>query len=218
MAVFCAKCGEELLGAINRCWRCGTEYESRSGNIDVPPVRRRPIKPVEAAAEALVIDGDEPLIVDGNPSADEAEIQPRGEEEQESQPKTEPQLRRGSPFRQKTDAPQDESPHGTELGAPPRATIYPKHVAASVGSTVAITLGLLSLILGYFVPLAGVIVAGIGIGMGVWGLSSTRRRSAIVGLLLCCLAITFSGFFGAAQVYQMIHGDNAFDAYSYPSP
>ena len=42
MAVHCTKCGEELLGAVNRCWKCGQTFEVR------PPVPEEP--PVEATA------------------------------------------------------------------------------------------------------------------------------------------------------------------------
>src|SRR5262245_6556603 len=30
MAVHCSKCGEELLGAVNRCWKCGQTVASSS--------------------------------------------------------------------------------------------------------------------------------------------------------------------------------------------
>ena len=43
MAVTCSKCGEELMGAVNRCWRCGTEFVSRPGQSNVPPVRTAPL-------------------------------------------------------------------------------------------------------------------------------------------------------------------------------
>lgn len=50
MTVNCAKCGEELLGSVNRCWKCGTEFASLPDPSALPPVRRVP--PVEAAVAA----------------------------------------------------------------------------------------------------------------------------------------------------------------------
>jgi hypothetical protein len=68
MPVHCAKCGEELLGAVNRCWRCGTALVPQSGPSGIPPVRRAP---VEAPLDAAVIDDKAPVATDG-PNADEA--------------------------------------------------------------------------------------------------------------------------------------------------
>jgi len=42
MTTTCSKCGEELLGAVNRCWRCRQEFPVHSGPSDLPPVRRPP--------------------------------------------------------------------------------------------------------------------------------------------------------------------------------
>ncbi len=55
MPVHCAKCGEELLGAVNRCWRCGTALVPQSGPAGTPPVRRAPI---EVPLDAAVIDDE----------------------------------------------------------------------------------------------------------------------------------------------------------------
>jgi hypothetical protein len=39
MAASCGKCGEELLGAVNRCWRCGHVFDGLPGEDGQPPVR-----------------------------------------------------------------------------------------------------------------------------------------------------------------------------------
>lgn len=44
MEVSCSRCGAELLGAVNRCWRCGQPVLSRSDGTDSPPVRRPPLR------------------------------------------------------------------------------------------------------------------------------------------------------------------------------
>lgn len=42
MSVVCDKCGEELMGAVNRCWKCGTTFAHVEAD-DQPPIRRAPI-------------------------------------------------------------------------------------------------------------------------------------------------------------------------------
>src|SRR4051795_11818810 len=39
MAVRCSKCGEELLGAVNRCWKCGQTFALHPEMDGTPPVR-----------------------------------------------------------------------------------------------------------------------------------------------------------------------------------
>jgi hypothetical protein len=39
MAVKCTKCGEELLGAVNRCWKCGQTFAVHPQADGQPPVR-----------------------------------------------------------------------------------------------------------------------------------------------------------------------------------
>src|SRR5262249_43278334 len=45
-AVKCSKCGEELLGAVNRCWRCGQTFAATADNSVVQPVSNQPIDTV----------------------------------------------------------------------------------------------------------------------------------------------------------------------------
>lgn len=42
MSVICDKCGEELMGAVNRCWKCGTQFQRIEG-APIPPIRRAPV-------------------------------------------------------------------------------------------------------------------------------------------------------------------------------
>ncbi|WP_158262185.1 MULTISPECIES: hypothetical protein [Pirellulaceae] len=42
MSVTCDKCGEELMGAVNRCWKCGTQFK-RVESAPIPPIRRSPV-------------------------------------------------------------------------------------------------------------------------------------------------------------------------------
>ena len=42
MNVSCKKCGEVLYGAVNRCWKCGTDIEVVIAP-KIPPIRRSPV-------------------------------------------------------------------------------------------------------------------------------------------------------------------------------
>jgi hypothetical protein len=44
MAVRCSKCGEELLGPVNRCWKCGQQFTAQSDAGGLPPVRYAPVE------------------------------------------------------------------------------------------------------------------------------------------------------------------------------
>src|SRR6185436_8707041 len=43
MAVRCSKCGEELLGPVNRCWKCGQQFSAQAEIGGLPPVRYTPV-------------------------------------------------------------------------------------------------------------------------------------------------------------------------------
>ena len=51
MKVSCSNCGEELLGSVNRCWKCGTAIQPLAGDVQTPPVRRAPIPDLWAYSE-----------------------------------------------------------------------------------------------------------------------------------------------------------------------
>jgi hypothetical protein len=43
MSVLCKTCGEELIGVVNRCWKCGTNIPI-SKHLTKPPIRRQPVE------------------------------------------------------------------------------------------------------------------------------------------------------------------------------
>src|SRR5436190_1837659 len=56
MTVRCSKCGEELLGAVNRCWKCGQTFALRPEIDGRPPIRPE-LPPIGAEPlEAIVLD------------------------------------------------------------------------------------------------------------------------------------------------------------------
>src|SRR5262249_35814920 len=65
------------------------------------------------------------------------------------------------------------------------------------GTVTSLVLGISAAVLALFWPPAA-IIAVMGLGMGLWGLSSPRRNLALVGMLICCLAIGI-GAFGIAR-------------------
>src|SRR5262245_20875352 len=71
MAVHCARCGEELLGAVNRCWKCGQEFRARPTVEGLPPVRD---EVVAAAAVAALSTGEalEARVVDDSTTGGQA--------------------------------------------------------------------------------------------------------------------------------------------------
>ena len=66
-----------------------------------------------------------------------------------------------------------------------------QNLAAVGGSVGALLLGLWSIIGAILTPLA-MINAIIGILMGFWGLTSTRKKMAIVGITLCLVGLSLS--------------------------
>jgi hypothetical protein len=173
MAVRCSKCGEELLGAVNRCWKCGQTFAQR------PEIDGRP--PVRTDAPA----GQQPLeaIVIEQASAASAEM-------------VGPALPPSSP-----------RPVAVPRFNQPRRATTAELIDArrtgqmAMGGTVAsLVLGVFSALLALAWPPAAVI-AVLGLVMGIWGLYSPRRNLALVGMLLCCLAIGLGTYGVVRSVY-----------------
>jgi len=196
MAVLCTKCGEELLGSVNRCWRCGHEFVSRAGPVEQPPLRRSPIQDLlEGPLAAEVLDENET-------SAPTEVSEPAGR-----------WSRRGSPFAQPGS---DRSAHvdrDTKVDAGPRLPEYPRNAGAIGGAVVAIALGSIGFGLAFVFPVGALIVTSLGLVMGIWGVYSRKRGAAILGLLICCVAFATAGFNGAVELYTYAHGVSPFETY-----
>lgn len=257
MAVRCAKCNEELMGAVNRCWRCGTEFALLPTSLALPPIRR---PPVDLAAWNRALQGsvEQPAASNGNltesgaatemPAAEESatavEVAPATDLREPvpnevaaffgSQP-----IRVGSPFAEEpamqrlsnasartgpasVPTPVTSAPRTAHSLPAARASaavpIYPKNAAADGGAFGALLLGVLSAIFALFLfradvnPLGPLVTALIGLGMGVWGVYSPRRRGlAVFALLLCCFALAVSSFYAAVDLYERIYEEDPFD-------
>jgi hypothetical protein len=169
MAVRCSKCGEELIGAVNRCWKCGQAFALH------PEIDGRP--PVRAESEAATSTPLDALIV--GPATGEL---PATATIPVAAPRFIP------PRRSST----------AELVDARRAAVM------AMGGTVAsIVLGIFAAALAVIWPPAA-IIAILGLAMGIWGLGSPRRNWALIGMLLCCLAIGLGAYGGALATYRWI--------------
>lgn len=169
MAVRCSKCGEELLGAVNRCWKCGQTFALHPESDGRPPVRAGEGAAAGEPLEAIVLDPSQPV----------AELGPRGAA---VVPVPVPRV---IVSRRATTAERIEARRLSMI---------------AMGGTVAsVVLGVFTALLAAVWPPAA-IVAVLGLIMGIWGLYSPRRNWALVGMLLCCLAIGFGTYGGARKL------------------
>lgn len=194
MEVTCGQCGEELLGAVNRCWRCGAKIPAHPGDMQTPPIRRDPI-PLPEIEEASPRDGEAIVVA---ALADDAPQQPAGDHSDE------PIVARrvGSPFAPDSSAP----PAATYI--PVSQPNYSQNSTARGGAWAGLFLALLSFSLSFTgtTALAALPLAVFGLLMGIWGLYARRRTIAIVAVLLCCLSMAISGFNCAVISYEMVNG------------
>lgn len=87
MSVICSNCGEELMGAVNRCWKCGTPFirsetvrtstssgasSTQTVQVQIPPIRRAPVLAIYLAPDD--VDDDEPITAIIEEESDEPEI------------------------------------------------------------------------------------------------------------------------------------------------
>jgi hypothetical protein len=213
MKVICAKCGEELLGAVNRCWKCGTTFETSAGDEHGPPVRRAPILELEPAAGSM---GGEPVMAE---LADPPQPSTLGAPQPQGKQREVKTIAQGE---------QDAGPAGTSAGAtpanakhegakpikPPTAPAQPgfriSHRYGGWLGALALLSGLASAAFSYysFWALAGSLA---GLVFGIWALAGKRRGAAMVGVILCCIALTISGYRALLVTYTAVMGYSPFD-------
>ena len=205
MRVTCAECGEELLGAVNRCWRCGRVVTLDAKDGGLPPVRQAPLAPRQLAAGAGTV-----------PRTNREEAGTPGEAMEAAvvDPDTAP-ICDGSPFSEADPLPARPAevgqPPPTELLVAGQRAAASRSEAAVGGAIAALLLGMLALFAAFFMPIGGLVTSILGLGMGAWGVYSRRRVLALVGLLLCCLALALSGFNGVVELYTYLHGHSPWE-------
>jgi len=189
MSVRCTRCGEELLGAVNRCWKCGQTFALRPEIDGRPPVRPDALAAPEQPLEAIVVEQDDSNV---SPSLPVATVI--------------------APTVQAVVLPPAAAAYSYSL--PPAARRVPlstadlidarRASASAMGGTAgAFVLGTLGLAFGLF-GFWGLAAAIPGLVMGIWGLYSPRRNLALAAMLLCCLAIGLSSYMGARLLYLQI--------------
>lgn len=187
MAVHCAKCGEELLGAVNRCWKCGQVFVRHPETDGLPPVRMERPPAAGEPLEAIVLDDaaatgaaqDPALAATAVAAAPPARFPPA------------PTVQ----FIPKSAAP---PPSTSEIIEARRYSMM-----AMGGTVSSLVLGVFALGLSPF-RYEAAIIGLIGLFLGLWGLYSPKRNWALVGLLICCLAIGLGAYRGASDIYIYI--------------
>lgn len=182
----CPQCAEPLMGAVNRCWKCGLDLraEARPGNRPANPASHEPVIVAELADEAPLAAVQTPTLVPPPPTAP---VNPATEPYVEFGPNGS-MLRRGSPFAPGAMLLPPRKFSEFETPAVRHKPNLQQAYASSGGAIAGLVLGIFSLIIAPF-SVQGSVVGALGMGMGVWGLYSSRRGWALAGLILCSLAI-----------------------------
>jgi hypothetical protein len=228
--VICAHCGEELMGSVNRCWRCGRTFVAEHNPDNLPPIRRRPIplelvnksleelaaaaataerttsdsarQEAEGATGVLVAELVEGAAVAAGGSVASVAV--------ESPP---PEATRPpAPVASQPVVVQPAPAAGTPYYAPPPTPIYPSSAGATGGAIASVVLGVMALAALKLITPGALVISILGVGMGVWGLHSDRRAVAVLGLLLNCVAMAISGFLSAVELYELVHGYSPFES------
>ena len=212
MAVRCSKCGEELLGPVNRCWKCGQTFATLPDAGGLPPVRRD-VEAAPAPAVAAVSPAHaEPATAD--PAGEETPVRAEAVELVPSPSASSgAPVRTGSPFSPGAAAALKMA--GSAMVSPAKAARPARPVTQDlIRDKVAVAGAIGSLVLGGFslavswmqnpsAVIGGALLAAFGMAMGIWGLHSKRRGWALFGMLICVGAISLASYSGAMILYQL---------------
>jgi hypothetical protein len=223
MTVRCAHCGEELLGAVNRCWKCGQAFSAQPTVDGLPPVRSQ--SPAAGAGDAAVaqVEALEARVLDdaqtesvgdtavltvaesaeapesaGSPAAEPAPAPPMSIFPLPPNPLATPSA---------YDAP---SLYEAAPAFPTRQRYVPPrpNIAALGGAYGALLLGMFALLLAPF-RWEAAIVAFIGLLAGIWGIYSPRRGWAVIGMLLCAIAMGWGTYTGMRALWLYMNRNAA---------
>ncbi|TWT33354.1 hypothetical protein [Blastopirellula retiformator] len=186
MATICSNCGEELIGAVNRCWRCGREFEV-DALADMPPVRRSPVlREYLRENSASPADG-EPIVATTTPEEAEGEIVTAEIAEKPPAP-----LKLDSPFQATKESATDARPiPWTGIG---------------------LCLGGLGAML-CLVTIFGVPFAIAGIGLLIWRAGSIPGRHVWLLLLLIILLLLVGSFRTSIALHDHFFGRPLFPSF-----
>lgn len=183
MPVKCATCSEDFLGAVNRCWKCGSYVALNLEAFQTPPVRRAPVVLRHRAKTVATT----PTTLAEKPGASNppaaAKTQPAGVR------------KRGNPFAA-------ESEHAVFV--PAASETMANELAAEKGVWIGLVVAALTWILAFVFPPAAVVTAIVAIGLAIWGLSSRKKAFAGALIVLCVIGFLVSGYQSAKWAYDMI--------------
>lgn len=179
MATICSNCGEELIGAVNRCWRCGREFEI-DALADVPPVRRSPVLREYLRENSASSAEGEPIVATTTSEEDADEIVTAELSEKPPEP-----LRLDSPF---------------QTAAP--ATTEPRPIP---WTSIGLGLGCLGSLL-CLGSIFGVPFAIAGIGLLIWRAGSIPARHVWLMLLLIILLLLVGSFRTSLALHDYFFG------------
>ena len=198
MKINCGQCGEELLGSVNRCWRCGLEFEPLDG--EQPQISRGPLSLDDHVSHLSPLD-NVPLATldadanDGGQAEVVAELvtpSPPGNRDSIAHPAP------GSPF----------APSHTSSNRPLPAS-YDQSMGLPMGLAVSsILLGVFGLIGSFYSPWAS--VAGLfGLVLGIVAIAKSERKTpSAIGIALCSLALIISAVSISTYVYNTFVAPN----------
>ena len=183
MSVVCSNCGEELIGAVNRCWKCGTPFirsetvrghdhqgvgSHQSVQLQIPPIRRAPVLAIYLSAD--LADDEEPIA---------AII------EDEDNP------------------PEDATSQAKALV--PAAKKYLASLPLDLPSYCASAMALLANLICYY-SFFGVLLAAIAVIMNVYLLSHRRSKTRWIGFGLAVCALLSALGRTVASLYLLLTG------------
>ena len=218
MTVRCAHCGEELLGAVNRCWKCGQQFVARPTVDGLPPVRIESLATAAVGVAAQATEALEATVLDDAGAAQAATeteilvVSPAPPETSEtaavaaSTPPGPPVPQMPLPPPSIFPPPPNPLATPAPLAIPmPQRYVPPRpNIAALGGAYGAVVLGVFAVALAYF-RWEAAIVAVVGLLMGIWGIYSPRRGWALVGMLLFALAMGLGTFTGVRELYLYLN-------------
>lgn len=190
MAVKCATCSEDFLGAVNRCWKCGSYVALNLEAFQTPPVRRSPVVLRQRAKAAVPPQSAQSAVAE---LAGASNSQAANSQIGKPQPAT--GRKRGNPFAA-------ESEHAVFIPAASEAMA--NELAAEKGVWIGLVVAVLTWILAFVFPPAAVVTAIVAIGLAIWGLSSRKKAFAGALIVLCVMGFVVSGYQSAKWAYDMI--------------
>ena len=190
MAVECPGCRTSLIGEVNRCWNCGT---------DIPPSMLAP------ASDSEISDSEQAL----ERAAESSEVLIATTESATDPEVAAVDLVATAPSIQVSPSPFAEPVSGKFQGTAAPAK-YPSNLANVAGASVSVMLGIAALVESRYFPLGGICTALVGLLCGLWGIQSNRRVSSTFGMVMCTIALLWSGVNLAMDIYIQRNNTNPF--------